>query len=218
MEFSKKLKKLRKEKGVSQQILANAVFVSRSAVAKWENGLGLPSEESLDGLANFFNIPKEFLKTDTPEIIVVEKNKKIKKLSGSMYAIIFVVVSALIIYALFHPISYYASSCWSKVEVQTAQGTVSGFQITDENIVNNLIDLLNAATFRKSLRISNEAPDNLVAVFYIRGDNADGSDIWLCSAGQNNFSVYVWTGKKELVACNSENLGNYLFHLIEDRY
>ena len=82
MEFSKKLKKLRKEKGVSQQILANAVFVSRSAVAKWENGLGLPSEESLEGLANFFNIPKEFFKTDTPEIIVVEKNKKIKKLSG----------------------------------------------------------------------------------------------------------------------------------------
>lgn len=33
MEFSKKLKKLRKEKGVSQQILANAIFVSRSAVA-----------------------------------------------------------------------------------------------------------------------------------------------------------------------------------------
>lgn len=218
MEFSKKLKKLRKEKGVSQQILANAVFVSRSAVAKWENGLGLPSEESLDGLANFFNIPKEFLKTDTPEIIVVEKNKKIKKLSGSMYAIIFVVVSALIIYVLFHPISYYASSCWSKVEVQTTQGNVSEFQITDENIVNNLIDLLNAATFRKSLRISNEAPNNLVAVFYVRGNIADGSDIWLCSTSRNSFSVYVWNGKEELVVCNSENLGNYLFHLIEDRY
>ena len=218
MEFSKKLKKLRKEKGVSQQILATAVFVSRSAVAKWENGLGLPSEESLDGLANFFNIPKEFLKTDTPEIIVVDKNKKIKKLSGSMYAIIFVVVSALIIYALFHPISYYASSCWSKVEVQTTQGNVSEFQITDENIVNNLIDLLNAATFRKSLRISNEAPDNLVAVFYVRGNNADGSDIWLCSTSRNSFFVYVWNGKEELVVCNSENLGNYLFHLIEDRY
>lgn len=218
MEFSKKLRKLRKEKGISQQILANAVFVSRSAIAKWENGLGLPSEESLEALANFFNVPKEFLKTDTPEVIVIEKNKIIKKLSGSMCAIILVVVSALIIYALFHPIPYYASSRWNKVEVQTTQEAVSGFQITDKNIVDSLIDLLNATSFRKSFRVSNEAPDNLEAVFYIRSDDDDGTDIWLCSTGPNKFSVYIWNGKEELVVCNAQSLGDYLFQLIEDRH
>lgn len=98
MEFSKKLRKLRNEKGISQRILANAVFVSRSAVTKWENGLGLPSEESLEALAKFFDVPKEFLKTDTLEIIVIEKNKKIRKLSGSMCGIILAAVFALIIY------------------------------------------------------------------------------------------------------------------------
>lgn len=217
MEFSEKLRKLRKEKGISQQILADAIFVSRSAVAKWENGLGLPSEESLEVLANFFDIPKAFLKTDTPEIIVIEKNKKIKRLSGAMCAIILAVASALIIYALFYPISYYASARWSKVEVQTTLEVVSAFEITDKNAVDNIIDLLNSSSFRKSLRISNKAPDNLEAVFYIKGDDGDGADIWLCSSGPNKFSVYIWNGKEELVACNAENLGYYLFQLIEER-
>lgn len=79
MEFSRKLKKLRMEKGISQQNLANMIFVSRSAVAKWENGLGLPSEESVAALADFFGVSQEFFKTDRPEMTVIEKNKKKSK-------------------------------------------------------------------------------------------------------------------------------------------
>ena len=47
MEFCDKLKELRAEKGVSQTKLAADIHISRSAVAKWENGLGLPNDESL---------------------------------------------------------------------------------------------------------------------------------------------------------------------------
>ena len=54
MEFKDKLKRLRKERSVSQQALADAIFVSRSAVAKWENGLGLPSSASSEALAKHF--------------------------------------------------------------------------------------------------------------------------------------------------------------------
>ncbi len=217
MEFSKKLKKLRLEKGVSQQKLADVIFVSRSAVAKWENGLGLPSEGAYESLADFFDVPKAFLTTDEPERIVIEKNKKIKKLSGSMCAVIAAVVSALIIYILFHPISYCASARWSKVEVQPTLETVPAFEITDKNVVNDLIDLMNSVSFCKSLRISNEAPDNLHAVFHISSDDGDGADIWLCSTGSNRFSVYIWNGSEELVACNAEKLDYYLFQLIENR-
>ena len=45
MEFKEKLKKMRGERGLSQQVLADAIFVSRSAVAKWEAGLGMPCED-----------------------------------------------------------------------------------------------------------------------------------------------------------------------------
>ena len=47
MEFYDKLKELRAAKGVSQNKLAADIHISRSAVAKWENGLGLPNDESL---------------------------------------------------------------------------------------------------------------------------------------------------------------------------
>ena len=56
MEFSERLKELRSEKGISQAKLAADIHISRSAVAKWENGLGLPSDESLKLLAEYFGI------------------------------------------------------------------------------------------------------------------------------------------------------------------
>ncbi len=77
MEFGVKLKKLRTEKGISQQALADAVYVSRSAVAKWENGLGLPSRDSLDALLAFFEIEESFFATEQAENVIVKKNRRI---------------------------------------------------------------------------------------------------------------------------------------------
>lgn len=42
--FKNKLKELREKNNISQYQLAEKIFVSRSAVAKWENGLGMPSK------------------------------------------------------------------------------------------------------------------------------------------------------------------------------
>ena len=41
-EFGEKLQRLRKKKGVKQEALADARFVSRTAVFKWEMGRGYP--------------------------------------------------------------------------------------------------------------------------------------------------------------------------------
>ncbi|HIU00572.1 MAG TPA: helix-turn-helix transcriptional regulator [Candidatus Coproplasma excrementavium] len=41
MELSEKLTKLRKEKGLTQEELAQMVYVTRTAVSKWENGVSL---------------------------------------------------------------------------------------------------------------------------------------------------------------------------------
>lgn len=81
MEFKDKLKSLRKEKNLSQQALADSIFISRSAVAKWENGLGLPSEESMNALLNYFDVPKEYFATDRPEEVLIRKNKLIRKMA-----------------------------------------------------------------------------------------------------------------------------------------
>ena len=94
MEVSQKIKQLRKENGLSQQELAQRIFVSRSAVAKWENGLGLPSEESCEVLAQVFGVQKSYFQTENPEGIIIQKNKRIKTLSRSIWI-------ALIIGAIF---------------------------------------------------------------------------------------------------------------------
>ena len=61
MEFKDHLKRLREEHKISQQGLADAIFVSRSAVAKWENGLGIPNDESYRALLAYFQVTEEQL-------------------------------------------------------------------------------------------------------------------------------------------------------------
>ena len=61
MAFSDKLKQLREEHGLSQAALAKQIYVSRSAVAKWENGLGLPDDGNLLALCDYFNVKEEWL-------------------------------------------------------------------------------------------------------------------------------------------------------------
>ena len=56
MEFHEKLQKLRKQKGLTQEELAQKLFVSRTAVSKWESGRGYPNIESLKDLAAFFSV------------------------------------------------------------------------------------------------------------------------------------------------------------------
>ncbi|MBQ4283701.1 MAG: helix-turn-helix transcriptional regulator [Lachnospira sp.] len=96
MEFKDKLKQLRKERNVSQQALAEAVYVSRSAVAKWENGYGLPSEESYEALCKYFEVSEDYFKTEEPEEIIVEKNKilgRIKYIAETVALILLTVIS-----------------------------------------------------------------------------------------------------------------------------
>ena len=78
MEFKENLKKLRTEKGLTQAQLAEKLFVSRSTVAKWENGLGLPNPDSMAALEELFSITPQEIATKEPEIVIVAKNRKLR--------------------------------------------------------------------------------------------------------------------------------------------
>lgn len=77
MELKDKIKALRTEQGLTQTQLAEKLFVSRSTVAKWENGLGLPNPEAMQALEEIFGITKDQIATAEPEAIIVEKNRKL---------------------------------------------------------------------------------------------------------------------------------------------
>ena len=56
MEFNEKLQELRKSRSLTQEELAEALFVSRTAISKWESGRGYPSLDSLKEISKFFSV------------------------------------------------------------------------------------------------------------------------------------------------------------------
>ena len=74
--FSNKLKSLRQEKGLTQEQLANQLFVSRTLITKYETGKVVPSKDNLEKIADYFNVDISLLfnNDDTLEV-VLDKNK-----------------------------------------------------------------------------------------------------------------------------------------------
>ena len=77
MEFGEKLQELRKRKGLTQEELAEFLYVSRTAVSKWESGRGYPNIDSLKAIAKFFAVTiDELLSGDELMTIAEEDNRQ----------------------------------------------------------------------------------------------------------------------------------------------
>ncbi len=69
MKFSEKLKELRKQKGISQEQLAEKIYVSRQAITKWESGNGLPDIENLIAISSLFNESLDSLLSEEKSLV-----------------------------------------------------------------------------------------------------------------------------------------------------
>ena len=76
MEFHEKLQKLRTDKNLTQEELAEKLFVSRAAVSKWESGRGYPSIDSLKAVSEFFHITIDDLIGGSEMVSLAEQDKK----------------------------------------------------------------------------------------------------------------------------------------------
>ena len=72
MEFNEKLQELRKSRGLTQEELAEKLYVSRTAVSKWESGRGYPNIDSLKAISGFFSVTVDELLSPTE----AERGKK----------------------------------------------------------------------------------------------------------------------------------------------
>ena len=76
MEFHEKLQELRKSRGLTQEELAEELYVSRTAISKWESGRGYPSIDSLKEISNYFSVTiDELLSTDKLLSIAEKENR-----------------------------------------------------------------------------------------------------------------------------------------------
>lgn len=76
MEFSDKLQELRKIRGLTQEELSEALFVSRTAVSKWESGRGYPGIDSLKAISRYFSVSIDELICPDEIITMAEKEKQ----------------------------------------------------------------------------------------------------------------------------------------------
>ena len=76
MEFNEKLQQLRKSRGLTQEELAEALFVSRTAVSKWESGRGYPNIDSLKEISGFFSVTVDELISGEKILSLAERENR----------------------------------------------------------------------------------------------------------------------------------------------
>lgn len=76
MTFGEKLKKLRTDNELTQDELAEKLYVTRTAISKWETDKGYPNIESLKAIASFFSITVDELLSSEEILTIAEKNQK----------------------------------------------------------------------------------------------------------------------------------------------
>ena len=102
LEFNEKLQQLRKQKDLTQEQLAEQLYVSRTAISKWESGKGYPNIESLKCIARLFSITiDELLSGD--ELITIAETENRTNL-GNVYNIICGVLDLMLTLCIFLPL------------------------------------------------------------------------------------------------------------------
>ena len=77
MEFHEKIQELRKNRGLTQEELASALYVSRTAISKWESGSGYPNIDSLKDISYFFDVSIDDLLSSEKLLTIAQKENKL---------------------------------------------------------------------------------------------------------------------------------------------
>ena len=101
MEFHEKLQELRKREHLTQEELAQALFVSRTAISKWESGRGFPSIDSLKAISKYFKISLDDLLSGQELLTIAEEDSKTQK--QKLQRLIFSLLDCALVLLLFLP-------------------------------------------------------------------------------------------------------------------
>lgn len=101
MELGEKLQELRKLKGLTQEELAEILYVSRTAVSKWESGRGIPNIESLKSISKYFSVSIDELLSG--EEILAAADEDLKQKEKHLCDIVFGLLDCSMIMFLFLP-------------------------------------------------------------------------------------------------------------------
>ena len=103
MEFYEKLQELRKSRGLTQEELAEELYVSRTAISKWESGRGYPSIDSLKEISKYFSVTIDDLLSGEKIITIAERENQsnIQNICDLLFAVIDILSLTLIFLPLY---------------------------------------------------------------------------------------------------------------------
>ena len=104
MEFNEKLQELRKREGMTQEELASKLYVSRTAISKWESGRGYPNIESLKAISKLFGVTVDELLSSDEILSMAEEDGKQKTRGLQIFIVGLLDVCAALL--LFLPFSH----------------------------------------------------------------------------------------------------------------
>ena len=79
MDFNEKLQELRHRRGLTQEELAAKLYVSRTAISKWESGRGYPNIDSLKAIAKFFSVTVDELLSTDEVLAIADEDSRCRK-------------------------------------------------------------------------------------------------------------------------------------------
>ena len=183
------IKELRKEQGLSQQALAEKLYIGREAVSKWERGMNLPTVDVMISIAEFFHISLNELVYGARE--TKENKEKIKNITITLYeanqkqikylniSIILIVILSLIFFA------YYFINNYKSIKVYTL-----GYHDNDITIQDGLLVTTREKLF---LNIGNiKSDDEIEKIELLVKD-----EVIYESGQKENISIYDYNGYEE---------------------
>lgn len=115
MELNERIKKYRKEAGLSQEDLASKIYVSRTLITKYESGSAFPTQENLEKIAIALNVKVEDLLSDREKNEIVEKSFKTNLRFWMILSICFASISVILLLLSVIPFYQYSSYDYSAV-------------------------------------------------------------------------------------------------------
>lgn len=105
MDFGEKIKELREAKGMTQQNLADLLFVTRQTVSRWEGGSRYPDLVTAKNLADILDTTVDTLMADDASMLIEQRSKAYGRFAGKIETMVIALCVAISLGNLFF-------SCW----------------------------------------------------------------------------------------------------------
>jgi len=209
MKLNEKITKLRKQKGLSQEALAEKLSVSRQAISKWETGESLPDMDNIAFLCKEFDVSADFLLNDSVEnpneFCVLHDNSQTtaKKLTATRIALICVSCVLALILILVPVYALIVQDYKAATEFLNQGEYISGV---------NIYRVISDSSYTNVELILKEEYDNIDVVFLIKNNSGLITEYPATREGSSYIAkMYITKNNSQQIITAKITVGNHIF-------